>query len=414
MFKIFQLSDIHFIEDADLDVDTELRDAVIRFASKVRGDFGEIDAIAVTGDIAYSGKTEEYARAGNFLRNLGSALGTPRIFVIPGNHDIFLPATNNADQRHWRSQPRRKSISAAERDRSLTQLLADAKSANGLMEPLQNYLDFASTYSCGFKAQPPLWRSDPISLGSQYAVRFYGLTSVLVSDGNDDVDGLILGGVQSSLVARTEDIVNISLCHHPYEFLLDEDLEKKFDRRCPIHVTGHKHRHQLRPTHAGVHVMAGALQPDRRDPKWESRLNLITLEVTDGESPQLAIDVYPAIWQVEIDDYAFEPDAPEEYRKPLASTPPALPSETMRIEADLVRLQERLATLSAGDRFKAGSAARLDLRVIAALPGSENVAAIIQQATERRALAELWDEVERLHGNQTTDRPNPFTDQDAN
>lgn len=410
MFKIFQLSDIHFVDDANLDVDTELRDAVIRFASKVRGEFGDIDAIAVTGDIAYSGKKKEYVRASNFLRNLGSALGSPRIFVIPGNHDVHRPATDTADQRHWRSLPRRQSVSAAERDRSLTQLLADDKSAQGLMEPLRNYLDFASTYSCGFKPQPPFWRSDPIPIDSHYAVRFYGLTSVLVSDANDDADGLILGGVQSSLVARTDDVINISLCHHPYEFLLDESLEAKFDRRCPVHVTGHKHRHKLRATHAGVHVMAGALQPDRRDPEWESRLNLITLDVTDEEPPKLEINVHPAIWRAELDDYAFEEGAPQPYQKDLATSPPDLPAATIKAETDLVRLQGRLATLSAGDRFQAVRGADLDLRAIAELPISENVAAIIEQATEKRALAMLWSEVERLHGNQTTDQPNPFAD----
>jgi predicted MPP superfamily phosphohydrolase len=410
VFKIFQLSDIHFVDDANLDVDTELRDAVIRFASKVKGEFGDIDAVAVTGDIAYSGKTEEYVRAGNFLRNLGSALGSPRIFVIPGNHDVYRPATNTADQRQWRSLPRRQSVSAAERDRALTQLLAHGRSAKGLMEPLRNYLNFAAAYSCGFKPKPPFWRSDPIPIDSHYAVRFYGLTSVLVSDANDDVDGLILGGVQSSLVARADDIINISLCHHPYECLLDQELEAKFDRRCPVHITGHKHRHSLRPTHAGVHVMAGALQPDRRDPEWESRLNLITLDLISNEPPQLSIEVHPAMWQVDLDDYAFEDDAPQPFRKELAASPPDLPTATIKVETDLVRLQERLATLSAGDRFQAAREAPLDLRAIAELPISENVAAIIEQATEKRVLAALWSEVERLHGNQTTEQPNPFAD----
>jgi len=410
LFRILQLSDIHFVDDANRDVDTELRDAVIRFASKIRAEFGTVDVVAVTGDIAYSGKTKEYARANNFLRNLGSALGSPRIFVIPGNHDVYLPDTDSADQRHWRSLPRRQSVSAADRDYALTQLLAAADSATGLLAPLQNYLDFAAAYSCGFKPQPPLWRSDPIPMNSRYAVRFYGLTSVLVSDANDKQDRLLLGGVQSSLVARDNDIVNISLCHHPYGWLLDEDLQDKFDRRCPVHVTGHEHRHQLRPTHAGVHVMAGALQPDRRDPEWQSRLNLITLEIAEEEPPRLAVDIYPAIWRPDLDDYAFELGAPETFGGPLPASPPELPAETIKTEGELVRLQARLATLSAGDRFQAARGAELDLPAIAKLPGSENVAAIIEQATMKRTLAALWNEVERLHGNQKTDQPNPFAD----
>ncbi len=44
----------------------------------------------VTGDISFSGRREEYQRAGAFLTELASVVGLPkaRFFFVPGNHDV--------------------------------------------------------------------------------------------------------------------------------------------------------------------------------------------------------------------------------------------------------------------------------------------------------------------------------------
>lgn len=51
---------------------------------------GPIDAICFTGDIAQSGKPDEYAKVGEFIRELTRLcnLGIDRVFLVPGNHDI--------------------------------------------------------------------------------------------------------------------------------------------------------------------------------------------------------------------------------------------------------------------------------------------------------------------------------------
>ncbi len=48
------------------------------------------DFILATGDLAFSGKADEYARAVEFFDALSTASGVPKeyIFCIPGNHDI--------------------------------------------------------------------------------------------------------------------------------------------------------------------------------------------------------------------------------------------------------------------------------------------------------------------------------------
>lgn len=49
-----------------------------------------VDFILATGDLAFSGKSEEYALVRDFFDALCEASGVPkeRIFCVPGNHDI--------------------------------------------------------------------------------------------------------------------------------------------------------------------------------------------------------------------------------------------------------------------------------------------------------------------------------------
>lgn len=48
------------------------------------------DFILATGDLAFSGKGEEYALAADFFDALCKASNVPkdRVFVVPGNHDV--------------------------------------------------------------------------------------------------------------------------------------------------------------------------------------------------------------------------------------------------------------------------------------------------------------------------------------
>jgi 3',5'-cyclic AMP phosphodiesterase CpdA len=54
------------------------------------------DFILVSGDLAFTGRTEDYALVETFLDKVRAAAGVPRerIFCIPGNHDVRYPATD--------------------------------------------------------------------------------------------------------------------------------------------------------------------------------------------------------------------------------------------------------------------------------------------------------------------------------
>ena len=83
------ISDIHLRMRDAWSQDVVLK-AMCERIGQLRIEGTAADFILLTGDLAYSGKPEEYALAAGFLDALVEASGVPneRIFCIPGNHDI--------------------------------------------------------------------------------------------------------------------------------------------------------------------------------------------------------------------------------------------------------------------------------------------------------------------------------------
>jgi predicted MPP superfamily phosphohydrolase len=89
---ILHLSDIHFKNKEKEDnkafrqtVQQRLIEAVKTHAQKN----GSPDAAAVTGDIAFSGKEQEYEEAAEFFKKLKKVLPEEIEFLaVPGNHDV--------------------------------------------------------------------------------------------------------------------------------------------------------------------------------------------------------------------------------------------------------------------------------------------------------------------------------------
>jgi len=407
LFSILVLSDIHFIKDVDVDTNAELSEGVLEFATEIRSRFGKVNVIAVCGDIAYSGREEEYARASDFLRNLELVLGGPRILVIPGNHDIFRPATRSAEQSVMRNGPRQKTLSDGDRDKELADILADPRKGQELLEPLEAYLKFAAQFGCSFDPSRPFWEIG-VPISDRLDAQFRGLTSVLVSDDNDCAFRLLLSRMQTASIPRKDrkDLLALSLCHHPFEWLLDGESQRQLlDRRCALQVSGHVHRQQVRPTPSGLHLQSGAMQPDRREQNWESRVNLITIEtITQDNLANLRLEVHAACWKQSEDRYVWELGPP---RPGFASTPLSATPKPPTAAADIDRLRRRLANLSPSDQFFVAIDAGLEFPALAELPESAIVAAMIEQAKDKHSLRALWEEVERRHGNQKR-RENPF------
>lgn len=408
MFKIVQLSDIHFLPDADVDVNAELSEAVLAFAGQIRAQHGEVDLIVVSGDIAYAGLKEEYARASTFLRNLEVRLGQPRILVIPGNHDIIRSLTTSGDQIVLRVTPRQESMKVSERDKALAATLKDGVKGPQLLEPLSDYLEFADEFDCVFDTEKPFWEVK-MPLTSEVEAHFRGLTSVLLSDAHDNDLHLFLGRMQTSSIklANEPGVFNVTICHHEFDWLLDGDEQKDvLDHRSGLHISGHDHHQRLRKTDGGLHLHSGAMQPDRTEDEWEPRVNLITLDTSVANTQaETRIEVHEARFEPSADSFVWEMGPPRPFYARTEIKGVALPPAQRK--AEVAHLHRRLANLSPSDRFEAARETKLDLRGLGSVGPSAIVAAMINDAEDRDLLRRLWDRVEYRHGNQSGDG-NPF------
>ena len=87
-FSWLHLSDLHFQYHNDSFESTFVYDKLLEDLKHIES---LIDCVFITGDIAYSGKEEEYKIATEFFHNVSASLNIPknRFFFVPGNHDIL-------------------------------------------------------------------------------------------------------------------------------------------------------------------------------------------------------------------------------------------------------------------------------------------------------------------------------------
>lgn len=288
------LSDLH-IRGRDLgtvhDLDSDLRNELVRDLENLREVIPPISAILITGDIAFAGKEEEYAASRDWLRDLCERLGLEEADVrtVPGNHDIDRGVIQRSPilrdiQARFRQRPR---LTQQVIDGLLRDYLAGDPAGGPLMlSPLANYNELAGGFKCSTTPATPAWKAD-FTLNDGSTLRLTGINSALISNEHDD-DGsnrLVVGSAQATL-RQERGVAHAVLCHHPPDWLLDQDeVEDLFNERAIIQLFGHKHRARSRRVGNSLRLYAGALHPSRWEEGWDPRYNVLTLRVegTDRE-----------------------------------------------------------------------------------------------------------------------------------
>src|SRR5215813_5173946 len=86
------LSNIHFNQRHAVgwDPDDVLRDALMVDLRHVISEHGPVDHVVVTGDIAFSGQSQEYGALRTWLADVYAVTCKPSgsVLVVPGNHDV--------------------------------------------------------------------------------------------------------------------------------------------------------------------------------------------------------------------------------------------------------------------------------------------------------------------------------------
>ncbi len=430
--RLAHFSDIHFNRltgEIGFDPDEDLRGEIRRDLEVQVATLGKLDAVLVSGDVAYAGKKEEYQIAIRWLDELCAAGRCERdaVYVVPGNHDV--------DQDIIRANPLlqdahdsiRGKLTDYDRDTALRRRLEEPYSRNLFYAPLREFNEFAGLYGCSFFADADSYAWNhalDLNDGSRLFIR--GLNSALLSGLSDAEETLFLGS-RAWTIPRYAGVEYLTLWHHPPNWLKDgKDMESMLDDRARIQLFGHEHDQRVVPFRDQMKLFAGAVNPRRDEPRWRPGYNIIEITVLGGpESRKMSIDVHAREWQVTLPRqfratldrrgnpiYHLEipldpwqpPDrAPEGPMKsdaapsPIStgSTPTTVPDSAKMSPRELVNRFFRLSISK-----KSEILGHLDLIVDAdrSLPDVERYKRAILRAKERNLLQDLANQVIRAEG----------------
>ncbi len=446
--SLIHLSDIHFQVPkggSQYDLDADLRNELEIDASKIQQDHGNVQGVLISGDVAFSGKNEEYVIALDWLERLCEILNCPseNVWTTPGNHDVDRSVGENSKLlRNIHEDLRTTEPNAI--DKKIQEYMEDAEARDLIYRPLENYNDFAAVFQCEISPENPIWEHD-LLLNDESTLRVRGINSTLVSNNlDDDAANRLLVGTSQASPMRQAGVEYLILCHHPPSWLLDRDTVLDFlNSRARIQMFGHKHSPRYTQVDQTMVVAAGATHPDRREPHWRPSYNLIEVSVSNNKEAQrtLQVALSPRTWN-DVDkrfqaDYGPNGDDSIIYNLPIGDWKgPELPDEPSGTPEVRAPSEQKVA---AGEISKKSSEGRLDemdpgrrltyrflrlpyhtkigvaqkLELIgdddSGLEDAELFRRFFKRAQERSQLEDLWAEVESAHGDSEASQ-NPFAE----
>ncbi|XXX76039.1 metallophosphoesterase [Sorangium sp. So ce134] len=282
LFTWLHLSDVHFGHrdvahrwDQKL-VLPRLLEEIRTFRDNSEIALPRIDAILVTGDIAWSGKLEQYDQARTWLKQVAHAVGLElrHVFAVPGNHDV------DRDLDKERALQRLLRSLRDGRD-ALDDALCDPADRSSLARRQGAYLKFAADLApvdLG-TPQPPearLWWSSSLTVHEGLQVRLVGLNTALLAADDQDRGKLCLGKEQLATTLLNpppnSDELVVVLSHHPFVdgWLADQrDVDREVQSTAHLHLSGHVHEHENNAYRGGsgmgmVRIVAGAVHGDKQ------------------------------------------------------------------------------------------------------------------------------------------------------
>ena len=285
------LSDWHQKEKKEKDFDRQVvLDALIKDIKNrkaISQDLEKIDFIVFSGDVAFSGKPEEYnAAKEEFFDPLLKAcnLSPENLFIVPGNHDLdrakfgLLPAPllrpleSNTEAKDW---------------------LFDSEKRSEAMKPLKAFTSFVGNYTKQENSDYANIRKLEID-GKKIAL--VGFNSAWMcgrrKNSKDEIDdkGVVVVGepqIHDPLEDISEFDIKIAVLHHPFEWLADfesSQIMSRLMKGCDFILRGHQHEPQvavIRSTLGDCVVIPAGACYDRRT--YANAYNFVHLDFKSGK-----------------------------------------------------------------------------------------------------------------------------------
>lgn len=298
---ILHLSDIHFSNrdiNKPYDQNLGLRDDTVHDIKSMRAKIGQdVDAILISGDIAYHGHQSEYDFAAKWLEEeVCPAAGCrfENIVVVPGNHDVDRRAASEPMHEDARKKLRETDIGAS--NAAIKRYVDSKASSEMLFKPIENYNRFAAKFLCeiGYyeeeTGQNPYAKRDFV-LNDKSLLRIWGFNSVLVCDADDDVNKMFVDPSAAEIIKRDDGVTHLVMCHHPFNWLRNKaEFQNRIDAVAKLHLFGHEHALRVDEYKKFTRLKAGALHPDRDERGWQPGYNFIDLSV-EGPSNKRVLKI---------------------------------------------------------------------------------------------------------------------------
>jgi formylglycine-generating enzyme required for sulfatase activity/3',5'-cyclic AMP phosphodiesterase CpdA/energy-coupling factor transporter ATP-binding protein EcfA2 len=261
--NILHLSDIHFKKNKD----TSVRDVQSKMVAAIKDhlkDHEPPDFVAVTGDIAFSGKKSEYDEALKFFNQLKQVLPDHVEFlVVPGNHDVDRDEIDKFTPPYYVVQ-----------NKMVDKFLEDSDQIKKKIN-----VKFGEFRQFAIGLNPALFKSSDdyfwVKPFADKDVAFLGLNSSWACEGDNDRFNIAVGFPQlkAALDESTGAVNRIALMHHPQaNWLKDMEAGKtrtELFKNCRLLLHGHDHADQAEiftdPANSIICLGANASYTDDRD-----------------------------------------------------------------------------------------------------------------------------------------------------
>lgn len=282
--NLVHLSDLHFIvgDTGRAEREAHQRRRILEDLSQLAAGGLVVDAVLVTGDIAYSGQEEQYHLADEWLNQLANALKVKpsRVIVCPGNHDVDWSAIGDEHRKHRADL----AVCAPNMlDAAVDGLLVGERPA--VLDPLANYSRFAAGRQAGLDRSLG-WKTS-LNFGDGYRLQIRGVMSVLNSCDGDRAGTMVVHSNQIR-VSREPGVANLLMIHHGTWFWRVPDPDPA---ECGQHIvlSGHTHLPKVRHVENCVEVTAGAVHPDQTIDRPDSTYNVLHLSISESEGSSVSV-----------------------------------------------------------------------------------------------------------------------------
>ncbi len=228
--------------------------------------------VLVTGDIAYSGRMDEYELAKNFFNSLKESSVYDNIIICPGNHDVNREAFTHTVLMEGILHENFNSIEAVDN------MLKHPTGVKRCKENSKNFYKFLDELESKNKIKEI---TDSVSLYKIYEqeignvrVYYFSFNSSFLYDPKNPFYGYLsevqidkaLSSVRKQSVSRSKPI-NIGLFHHPFEAQAPVDLQNiqhKISSEMQLVFTGHVHSPRLLSDYSGTQELGLPIYSEAR------------------------------------------------------------------------------------------------------------------------------------------------------